>query len=324
MNTLNKHLKENKFSTVYLLLGEEDYLRKSYEGKLKNALISDDLNMNYTYYEGKNIDVNEVVDKARTLPFFNDRRLIIVENSEFFSTQNVLSDNISTFPETTYLVFVEKKVDKRNKLYKQVKKLGTVVELRESSDKDLTKWIAVLLNKDNKKITTQNANYLLDKIGPEMFNIKNEVEKLVTYTRGRDIITKEDIDEIGVGQIENEIFQMIDAITEKNIDRALNLYYDLLELKEEPRSILRLLSRQFKILIQVKDLTKQGLGNKEIGSKVGIHPYYVGKYISQGKKLSMKTLIDSLNLCNETEADLNRGNQTDQLGVEILIIQFTS
>ncbi|NMB43246.1 MAG: DNA polymerase III subunit delta [Clostridiales bacterium] len=324
MNTLKEHIKSNKFSPVYLLYGEEDYLRKMYRDNLRQGIIGDDLSMNYSYYEGKNIDVTQVIETARTLPFFSERRLIIVENSDFFDSASPLADSLSSFPESTHIIFVQEKVDKRTKLYKQINKIGTVSEFKELSEKNLKIWVATQLKRDNKKITEQTVSYLLDKTGPSMVNLQNEIEKLVCYALDRQVITKEDIDAVCVEQTEGKIFQMIDSITEQDKDTALKYYYDLLELKESPMSILFLLSRHFKILIQVKDLNKLGFNNSEIGKKVGVNPYFVGKYITQARKLTMTRLKHNLDLCNETDADIKRGNQTDQLGVEVLIIQFAS
>ncbi len=324
MNTLKEHIKSNKFSPVYLLYGEEDYLMKMYKDNLKMGIIGDDLTMNYSYYEGKNIDVTQVIDTAKTLPFFSDKRLIIIENSNFFETQNPLSDDLSSFPDSTYIIFVQDKTDKRTKLYKQIKKLGTVSEFKELSERNLGIWVASQLKKDNKKITQNDVNYLLEKTGPSMVNLQNELEKLICFCLDKDVITKEDIDAVCIEQTEGKIFQMIDAITNKEKDIALNYYYDLLELKESPMSIMFLLSRHFKILIQIKDLNKLGFNNSDIGKKAGVNPYFVGKYITQARKVPMNTLKHNLYLCNETDGDIKRGNQTDQLGVEILIIQFAS
>lgn len=324
MNTLKKHIKEHEFSQFYLLYGEEDYLRKMYKDDLRQAIIGDDLTMNYNYYEGKSIDEIQVIDVGETLPFFNDKRLIIIENSNFFSVQNLLSDKLSSLPESTHIIFVEEKVDKRTKLYKQIKKLGTVTEFQGLNERNLRIWVATLLKKDKKKITENTMTYFLEKTGSNMVNILNEIEKLVSYAYERDVITNEDVDAVCVEQTEGKIFQMIDAITVKNIENALDLYYDLLELKESPMSTLFLLSRQFKILIQIKELSKLGHSNQEIGKKSGINPYFVSKYITQARKLSMDTLKHNLTLCNDIEEDIKSGNQTDQLGVEVLIIQFAS
>lgn len=325
MNTLKKHIKEKKFSSVYLLYGEQqDYLRLLYKDKLKEAIIGEDLSMNYSYYEGKDIDAIEVIDKAKTLPFFSERRLIIIENSDFFEVQNPLADSLESLPESTYMIFIAEKVDKRGKLFKQIKKLGNVTEFKELSNKDLKIFVASLLKEGNKKITGQTADYLIDKIGTDMINIQNEIEKLISYAHESDIISKEDIDAVCIEQTENKIFQMIDAITEKDIDTALSLYYDLLSLKEKPRSILRLLVRHFKILVQVKNLDRIRASSQEIASKAGLHPYFVSKYITQSRKFSVSTLKINLSLCNDAEADFNAGNMDDQLGVEVLIIRFGS
>lgn len=324
MNTLQQHIKQKEFSKLYLLYGEEDYLKKRYKDSLQVAIISDNLTMNYSYFEGKNIDVIEVIEKAETLPFFNDRRLIIIENSDLFLVQNSLADRLNTLPKSTHIIFVEKKVDKRSKLYKQIKKNGTITELNELDNKKLKVFVASLLKKDNKKVTENTVSYLLDKTGTNMLYIQNEVEKLICYAYDRDLITKEDIDSVCTEQIEGKIFQMIDAIVVKNKDTALKLYYDLLELKEKPMSILFLLSRHFKILLQVKDLSKLGRDKYTIAGKVGVSPYFVGKYIGQSNKFSVDSLKDNLYLCNQAEEDVKTGRQNDQLGVEVLIIQFAN
>ena len=85
MKILSQHMKSGQFKSVYLIYGEEDYLRKQYKDRMREALIGDDT-MNYNYYEGKGISVKELIDVGETLPFFNERRLILVENSGFFSS----------------------------------------------------------------------------------------------------------------------------------------------------------------------------------------------------------------------------------------------
>ena len=83
MKSLIEDLKSGQFNKVYLLYGEEAYLKKQYRDKLRNAMISPDDTMNYAYYEGKGVNPKEVIDLAETLPFFAERRLIILENTGF-------------------------------------------------------------------------------------------------------------------------------------------------------------------------------------------------------------------------------------------------
>ena len=128
MKSLNEDLKTGKFKQVYLLFGEENYLKKQYKDRLTKALISEEDTMNYAYYEGKGIDVREIIDLAETMPFFSERRLIVIENSGFFKNATPeLAEYMKDIPETTYFVFVETELDKRSKLFKAVKDKGRIV-----------------------------------------------------------------------------------------------------------------------------------------------------------------------------------------------------
>ena len=109
--------------------------------------------------------------------------------------------------------------------------------------------------------------YFLDKVGTDMENIQGELEKVFCYALERDTITKEDIDAVCVTQITNHIFEMVDAVAAGNQQKALDLYYELLALKEPPMRILFLLVRQYRMLFHVKALANQGYGRKEIASK---------------------------------------------------------
>lgn len=324
MKNIKEHIKYNQFKPVYLLYGTESYLKKLYKDKLKDAILGDGDEMNYSYFEGKNIDTAQIISAAQTLPFFADRRLIIIENSGLFKSQSDLADYIKSFPDTTHIVFVETEVDKRNRLYKAVKDIGTISEMNGMDETNLKLWVATLLNKDKKKITGDNILYLLSKTGTDMENIQNEVEKLICYAYDREVITAEDIDAVCTTQISGKIFAMIDAIGNKKQQQALDLYYDLLALKEKPMSILFLITRQFNILIQVKDLATLGYNNTVISQKTGLMPFTISKYIAQGKNFSTKTLKEALQNCAETEELIKTGRLIDTIGVELLIVKYSS
>lgn len=323
MKQIKQHIKENAFSQVYLLFGQEDYLKRLYREKLRNAILSPEDTMNFSYFEGKDFPVHEFVSIAHTVPFFSERRLILVENSGCFKNQSDLPDYIGDFPESTYLIFVEREVDKRNRMYKFVKKSGTVSEMNGLTEQDLKLWVAQSLKKENKKITEQNILYMVQKTGSDMKNLENELEKLVCYAGEEDIITREAIDEVCVVQTEGKIFQMIDEIGMKRQDQALALYYDLLAVREKPMSILFLLIRHFNILLQIKELEKTGVPSGQMASKVGIPPFTVKKYIGQSKNFSMENLKENLSRSVEVEEGVKTGLLLDQIGVELLIVEFS-
>ena len=114
MKTIDEDIKNGQFKRVYLLYGEEAYLKKQYKDKLKVALVSQDDTMNMAAYEGKNINPKELIDLSETLPFFSDRRVILIENSGFFKgSPEELAEYMDQIPDTTTFLFVEEEVDKR-------------------------------------------------------------------------------------------------------------------------------------------------------------------------------------------------------------------
>ena len=184
MQTINEDIKNGTFKPVYLLYGEEAFLKQSYKKKLRAAITGDDT-MNYNYFEGKGLDVNELISLADTMPFFSERRLILIEDSGFFKTSSeALAEYLPTMPDTTCIVFVEEAVDKRNKLYKKVKDLGHIAEMKRQDSAQLARWAATILAQNGRKITPSTMNLFLERVGDDMENIRMELEKLISYTMG--------------------------------------------------------------------------------------------------------------------------------------------
>ena len=324
MKSLNEDLKTGQFKQIYLLYGEEGYLKRQYRDRFIKAMLPEGDTMNYAHYEGKNINVREVIDLAETLPFFAQRRLIVFEDTGFFKSAGAeLADYIKDMPETTYFIFVENEVDKRSKLYKAVKAKGHIVELTTQDEGTLKRWIQGIVRREKKQISGSVILYFLNKVGTDMEDIQRELEKVFCYALDRKEITREDIDAVCVTQITNHIFDMVNAVADKNQRRALDLYYDLLALKEPPMRILFLMIRQYRILFQVKGLSGQGYGKKEIASKAGLHPFAAGKYMDQAKKFRMSELRAVMEDGADIEQRVKTGLLTDNLAVELFIVKHS-
>lgn len=324
MQRLIQDIKTGNFNHIYLLYGEEAYLRRQYRDRLKDALIGDDT-MNYHYYEGKNISIGEVIDQAETLPFFAEQRLIMVENSGFFkSGGEALADYLKEPAPAAYFVFVETEVDKRSRLYKAVQAKGCAVEFAVQDETTLKRWILGMVKKENKKISGQALDFFLDKTGTDMENIRREIEKLFCYCLDREAITASDIDAVCTKRLSNHIFDMVGAIADKQQKKALELYYELLAQKEPPMRIMFLIARQFNLLFQVKELRGKGYSNKTIGEKVGLPGFVAGKYVTQASRFRTEEIRDALEVCVETEEAVKTGRMNETMGVEMLIIKYSS
>ena len=184
MKTIDNDIKTGQFKQIYLLYGEEQYLIRQYRDKLKHALAADDDTMNFSAFSGSDINQKEIIDLAETLPFFADRRLILIEDSGLFKkSAEELADYMSFIPETTYFVFAEKEIDKKTKMYKQVKKNGSIVEFPRQNETTLSRWIEGRIRRNGKNITRDAYALFIRKTGDDMENIDKELEKLLCYTR---------------------------------------------------------------------------------------------------------------------------------------------
>ena len=325
MKILNQHLKSGHFKQVYLLYGSEDYLRHQYRDRLKKALAGDGDTMNCNYYEGKDISVPALIDMSETLPFFASRRLIIVEDSGFFtSAQDELAEYIKSLPETTYMVFVERDVDKRNKLYKWVSKQGYAACLDRPDERMLAQWIRGILKKEGRFMSDDTLKLFLGTVDTDMENVRGELEKLVLFTDGRETIAEDDIRAVCTVHTENKIFEMISAVAGKRQARALELYQDLLTLREPPMRVLYLITRQFNQLFQLKELLDKGYPVHVAAERMGIREFIVRKNASLCQYFSLAELRRAVESCVEAETRIKTGQIGDQIAVELLILRFSS
>ena len=323
MQTLNQDIKTGEFKQIYLLYGEEAFLKNSYKNRLKEAIIGDDT-MNFARFEGKGLDVDELIRLADTMPFFAERRLILVEDSGFFkSASDALVQYLPSMPDTTILLFVETEVDKRNRLYKKVKDMGYAAELNRQDSAQLARWAGGILTREQKKITKHTMELFLSMAGDDMKNIRMELEKLISYTLGREVITDEDVLAVCTVQVTNRIFEMVSAIVNRQPRKAMDLYEDLLTLKEPPMRILFLIARQFNQLLQVKDLMGKGMDKGTIASKLKMQPFVVGKTMPQARQFGREQILSYVEFCVETEEAVKTGRLSDRLAVELLIARRT-
>ena len=321
MKSLNEDIKTGQFKSIYLLYGEEEYLKKQYKGRLTRAMLPEGDRVNYAYYEGKGIPVPEIIDLAETMPFFAERRLIVIEESGLFKTAAPeLADYLKTMSASACFLFIEKEVDKRGKLYKAVKEKGRIVELSRQDERTLIRWLSGMIRQEGKLIQESAVRYILSKTGVDMENLEKEMEKLFCYTLEKNEITIQDVDAVCTTQITNHIFEMVEAVAKQQKKKALDYYYDLLALKEPPMRILYLLTRQFQLLLEVQGLVKKGMGRKQIAEKAGLHPFAAGKYMEQCRNFRKEELRRIMEEGAELETDVKTGRLNDVMSVELFII----
>jgi len=322
MQTIREDCKSGNFKPVYLLYGEEPYLKQQAREMLRKAIAGTDT-LNVTTFDGREYTFPDFMGMAETLPFMAPRRLILINDSGLFKKDSgELPEYLVRMPETTYVVFTEEEIDKRSKLFKRVNSIGYAAECGRLKDRELMLWAARRLAASGKKIREADLSLFLEKTGDDMENVRQELDKLCSYVGNREAVTREDIETITSVQITGRIFVMIDAVAAGDIRRALDLYYDLLRLKEPAMKILVLLTRQFHLLLQVRELQQKGAGRDQIASACHLQSFVAGRYMSQAASFTQEQLLGAIRKAMELDAAIKSGNLRDNLAVEILMVSL--
>ena len=325
MEEIRRNIKENTFHKAYLLYGPESWLRAQYRKNLIRALVPDGDEMNYTCFSGKDISESEVISQAETMPFFADRRVILVEDSGFFKNRTEgLAEYLEKLPDYLTLIFSEEEIDKRTRTFKMMQKHGHVTEFAQQKEDALIRWILTRMKREGKMIRSSDMQHFLAAAGTDMGNIDNELEKLLSYCADKQVITGADIDAVCSPQITNQIFDMVRAVAEHRQKDALDLYYDLLALKEKPMRILYLISRQFQQLMQISDLSRSGFPQTEIAAKAGVPPFVVKRSMGLLRRYSEDMLCSILQSLAQAEEDVKTGRLDETLSVEMAIVRLSA
>lgn len=325
IKVLNQLIESRDFKKVHLLCGEEDYLRLQFRDKLCAAMGGVKGSLAFDRFVGSAVQPESIIDLAETLPFMAERRVILIEDTDWFKNGcSVMEEYITGgVCESTSIVFCEKETDKRTRLYKSVAEHGMISEFPVQDAETLASWLGGRLKAAGTPISGADASYMVNVVGTDMLTLANETEKLSAYCLDRQRATREDIDAICTRGLEDKVFDMVEAVALNDKKRALTLYYDLIALRESPVKILVLVTRQFDTLIKIKDLEFRKYGDDAIAKKIGRPSWTIAKYRKQTSRYSMSALKSIVNECADTDMSIKNGMMTDKIALETLMVKLT-
>ena len=305
---------------VYLLYGLKDF---QINEEIKN-LTKNQNDMNISKYDLNNTPLKDAIDDAETYSMFAETKTVIVENASMFTTltskdSDIVENYLNNINKSTNLIFTShtEKIDTRKKITKLIKKVGIVKEFNEEiSPLNLTKNL--LKDYD---ISEKTINLFLDRVGNNPLIIQNEINKIKIYKNKDKNITDKDIINLTNKNIDIDIFKLIDYIVQKNKEKAIELYYEMLKINEEPIKIIVILANQFRIMYQSKELLKKGYSEKDIASILKIHPYRVKLAIQNSRNYSSKTLLEYLNNLADIDIGIKTGKLNKDLALELFILK---
>ena len=326
------NIKDKNFEKIYLLYGKEHYLIDNAIKLFRESLNESMIDFNLETIDGKETTLDQLLSSIETLPFMDERKIVIVKDFELLTKskkknfsdkdEKTFASHLENIPDTTILVFaVYGEVDKRKSIVNTISKNGIAYNCEKISDMELFKWTKKKFEKNNTMIDNAQIMYFIESTGYKdknneytLSDIDNEIRKISSFAGSDTKVTNEIIDRLSQKKIENDIFKLIDYI-----GKILN---DMIKEGESVLGIFAMINRQFKIVLQVKELLNKGLNNKAISDKLKLSLFIVNKSIKISRNFTESMIIDMLNYILESDYKKKKGLMRDTLAIEMLVSKY--
>lgn len=312
-------LKREGPARLYLLCGEEDFLRERFVELLRGVCLGDgDGEFNYHRISGTKLDVSELSEAVESMPFFAERTLIEVRDFEVNSYKDAaaerLLDILSDVPEyatVALLTSAGSEPDGRLSFVKSLKKAGEYIEFTSQSHSQLYDWIRRHFAEAGKRIGIAECERLVFLSGQLMTGLLPEIDKIASYVNG-DTVTVEDIEKVAHRIPEAQAFDLTDRISEKNYDGAAAVLSELLRCGEHPIKILALIGMQMRRIYAARVVLDSGGGREEYMKLIGAgSAFYADKLMKAASGFTAERLRQILVLCCEADYAMKRSAADD-------------
>ena len=330
-----KDIQNKKLQPIYLLLGEEAFLmQETLYHIVQASLLEEEKDFNLSIYDMEDSTVETALEDAETLPFMGERRVVVIKNPVYLTSEKKkekvehriekLEQYINSPAPYTIVVFVApyEKLDERKKITKLLKKQATVLEMKSLSDADTKKWMENVAKEALVELDRDAVDQLLLLTAGDLMVIHQEIQKLSTYVGEGGLITVDTVNLLVARTLEQNIFDLIDHVIHKRSKHALQIFYDLLKNNEEPIKILSLLVNQFRLILQVKELSTVGYGQQQIASTVKVHPFRVKLALQQARLFKTEELAMILMELAEADYEMKTGKKDKQLLLELFLLKL--
>lgn len=336
-----REIKNKQIKPVYLLYGEENYFIRQVEKAVIDAVLTqDEHDMNLIIFN-QDPSFTELAASIETIPFLGGKNVIIIRGTSLFkarkgsntdddrpnsgSTDEQLIALLSDMPDYCHLVMsTTDKVDKRRKLFKVVESNGAAVEMVPFKVGDVRGWLNTKLVSINKKMAPDAIEHLMGALAlmPQisLSFLDNEIEKLALYSSSR-VITLEDTEQVLASVPEVSVFALIDALSQKQTAKALELLNQQLSAGDHPLRILALLVRQIRMLWQAKEMAGYGIDGRTLAVSLGVPPFIGEKFVRQSRNFSDTALKQALLALADGDYELKAG-RSDNIALEKIIIEL--
>lgn len=330
--SLKAHIKGGEFLPLYLVYGDEDYLKKTYVDTIVSKNVEPSFeSFNLEKYDGKGLDLDTVFQAATVMPMMSDKRCLVVED---FRLESISEDNFRKMeaffadpPETSIIIFHQKKADfsvaKAKNAITLFKKYGAVCVLNKRTGNDLIKPLITSASKQKCVLSPEMARYLVSLCGDDYNMLINEVNKLCNYV-GEGEITRAHIDSLAVRTDDAKIYALTKALMNKNFDEAYQTLHSLFRQKIEPEYILGVIISSYVDMYRAKVSLSCGHKADALASDFAYRnrAFALANAGRDSSRIDMNIIRKCLEELSEADRQLKSGSSMPMLVLEQLMVKL--
>ena len=309
------------------------YLLYSGDGAILNKEINDlekklDISDNDIIYYNID-DIDGIINEASTIGMFSLNKFIIINMDSYFKDKkdipniNLLENYFDSYNSNSYLVFVcnSDSIDSRKKIVNLIKKYGIVKKL-EVNDNYLNDYVNNYLKDNGYKINNGDVVYFINRVGNNINNVTNELDKLMLYKINDKIINRNDIDLLTVENIDDSIYDLVNCILKNDNEKAIKLYNNFIDNGMDVNQIVAIIAAQIRLLYQVKRLYNSGKSNDEIAKILESKSVYRVKYLlSDSYYYSESDLVKYLSKLADIDNAIKTSNGDGNMLMQLFIVK---
>lgn len=338
ISEFEKKIKNNIIERCYIFCGYDEQLIKENIKLLTDKTIQNDFyDFNYVQFDGSSVQSEDIFNACETVPFMSTKRAVTVYRADFLKQTedkskkeicDFIYNYIDNIPEYCILILYCVFDSKREKPSKNILKLdkkACIIKADRLKGEYLAKKVKELFASKGKNIGPVELKLFCSLAQGDMGFIENEADELYWYTYGREI-KKEDINILFSknSDSDNDIFDMVDFISQRKVNKSLELLNDLITKGERAAYILYMIERQFKLLLMLKLGMESGKNKNMLSKELNLNPYICQKMIAESQKFTVQQIETAIRLCIDTEQRMKSTSCSEKTEMELLIINAVS
>lgn len=324
-DNLLPRLEAGELQRVYVLYGQESFLIERALDLIKSKVVEPDDDMGYQTMRADECAGKTIVAAARTVPMLSERQLVVVRQADALKKddQAVLLKYIEDPVESTCLVLLASKIDKRYKLWNHAYRNGMTFEAASLTERQLPNWIKQRAKAADLKLTPQAAQILGESTGTDLATVEDALQRLALYIGERQGARSQDVEAVVASSRVRSIFELTDALGRRDARAGLRTLDNMLGNREAPLRLLATLATHVRRLLMAAELGRYYLDNsRELASKLGIHPYAAEKVASQARRFRKQELRTALLRLAKTDTELKSARRSDRIVMEEMILDL--